>query len=77
MLLRNWKNGDVFQPLGMKGKKKVSDFLIDTKVSMLEKSKIQVLEQQGQIIWLVGYRIDDKFKISASTKRVLVLSLND
>jgi len=75
ILLRNWEQGDSFKPLGMKGNKKVSDFLIDNKVSLLEKKRVKVLEQNNEIIWLVGNRIDDRFKITSQTKKVLVLSI--
>ncbi|PCJ24908.1 MAG: tRNA lysidine(34) synthetase TilS [Flavobacteriales bacterium] len=76
MILREWINGDVFQPLGMKGNKKVSDFLIDNKISLINKKRIKVLESGSQILWLVGLRIDDKLKITPSTKKVLLLSVN-
>lgn len=77
MVLRTWEKGDVFQPFGMNGNKKVSDFLIDNKISIVEKKRVKVLESNHQIIWLVGKRIDDKFKITSSTKKVLLLSVED
>lgn len=73
--LRVWKNGDSFQPLGMIGKKKISDFLIDNKISLLKKRDIKVLVQDGVITWIVGHRIDDSFKITSNTKRALILSI--
>lgn len=73
MQIRNWKEGDVFQPFGMKGKKKVSDFLIDNKVSIVNKKQVKVLVQNKEIVWLIGYRISDKYKTRASTNRVLIL----
>ncbi len=75
LVLRTWKQGDTFTPLGMKGNKKVSDFLIDTKVSILEKKKVRVLEQNGNIIWLVGHRISDHYKITAQTTQTLILAI--
>ena len=75
LVLRSWKSGDVFRPLGMKGKKKVSDFLIDNKISILAKKDTKVLAQNGALIWLVGHRIDDEFKITSKTKRALILSV--
>jgi tRNA(Ile)-lysidine synthase len=69
---RRWKEGDSFQPLGMKGKKKVSDFLIDEKVSLVDKQSITVMTSGEQIVWIVGMRIDDRVKITPQTKRVLV-----
>jgi tRNA(Ile)-lysidine synthase len=71
---RRWKEGDSFQPLGMKGTKKVSDFLIDKKISIIEKQSIMVMTSGNDIVWLVGMRIDDRFKITPSTKRVLVIT---
>lgn len=71
--IRRWEEGDFFQPLGMKGKKKVSDFLIDNKVSIVDKQYVKVLIQKGEIVWLIGHRISEKYKITPSTKRVLIL----
>jgi len=75
LYLRTWVEGDFFQPFGMKGNKKVSDFLIDNKVSVVEKQTVKVLVQNGETIWLVGHRISDKYSVSSSTKRVLQLSI--
>jgi tRNA(Ile)-lysidine synthase len=77
LTLRNWEQGDVFQPLGMKGNKKVSDFLINNKISINDKRSIKVLESDSQIIWIVGYRINDNFKVTSSTKKSLILSIQD
>jgi tRNA(Ile)-lysidine synthase len=73
---RTWREGDAFCPLGMKHKKKLSDFLIDSKISVSEKANVTVLESSGQIIWVVGYRIDNRFKVTAQTKRTLIVSLS-
>jgi tRNA(Ile)-lysidine synthase len=72
---RKWKPGDFFFPLGMKNRKKVSDFLIDEKVSMADKDSLTVLESNGQIVWVVGHRIDDRFKVTDKTNRVIKISL--
>ncbi len=74
LTLRSWQQGDRFVPLGMKGEKKVSDFFADTGVPAYARGRHPVLlDAQGQIIWLCGLRIDDRFRITSSTSRVLRL----
>ncbi len=72
--LRNWKKGDRFNPLGMKGSKKISDFLIDEKISSNGKKHQLVLLNARKIVWVVGLRIDDRFKLTSKTKKVIKLS---
>lgn len=72
--LRKWREGDRFIPLGMMEEKKVSDYLIDAKVSMAEKSRQFVLTSAGRIVWLVGQRIDNRHKITSKTENVLRLT---
>lgn len=74
LTLRKWKDGDSFHPLGMKGKKKVSDFLIDEKLSLIDKQSVMLLTSGEDVVWIVGMRLDDRFKITMDTKRVLVIT---
>lgn len=73
---RYWQSGDSFYPLGMKNRKKLSDFLIDRKVPLASKNGISVLESAGEIIWIVGHRIDNRYKISPTTERVISFSVH-
>ncbi len=72
-LIRKWKPGDRFIPLGMKKPKKVSDFLTDEKVKSSEKKDKLLLLNKNLIVWVIGHRIDDRVKITKKTKRILKL----
>ena len=71
LVLRRWRKGDFFRPLGMKGFKKMSDFFIDQKLSIADKESVWLLQSGENIVWVVGIRMDDRFKITNRTKRVL------
>ena len=73
--IRKWKAGDKFQPIGMKGTKKISDFLSDEKISSLEKKERLVLTNSGRIVWVIGLRIDERFKVTTETKKILKLTI--
>lgn len=74
-ILRRWKDGDRFVPLGLKGSKKISDFLNEQKISSIKKKEQLVLTNGGRIVWVLGLRIDDRFKLTRKTKKVYKLCL--
>lgn len=76
LLIRKWKQGDYFQPLGMSGFKKVSDFFIDEKIPLHEKENIWILCSSEKIVWIMGLRIDNRFKVTPQSKQVLKIEIN-
>lgn len=72
---RTWREGDSFHPLGMPHKKKLSDFLIDQKISVTEKKSVTVLVSGNEIAWVVGMRLDDRFKVKPQTTEVVAFRL--
>ena len=75
LYIRSWKEGDFFVPLGMKHRKKVSDFFVDLKISRVEKRKIPIVESEGNIVWVAGCRIDDRYKITPASTEAYKLSI--
>ena len=73
--IRKWKVGDKFQPIGMKGTKKISDFLSDEKISSINKKEYLVLTNDAKIVWVIGLRIDERFKVTSNTKKILELTV--
>lgn len=73
LLIRSWEQGDRFQPLGMKGQKKVSNFLISLKIPLTLKKEVPVVEDAGKsIVAILPWRIDDNFKVTSKTKKVII-----
>ncbi|HQJ75298.1 MAG TPA: tRNA lysidine(34) synthetase TilS [Bacteroidota bacterium] len=74
-ILRKWKDGDYFYPFGMNGRKKISDFLTDIKISSSEKNNVWVLLNNDKIVWIVGLRLDNRFRCNEKTKKYLKLEM--
>ena len=75
LTLRRWTNGDTFFPFGMNRQKKLSDFFIDQKLNLKQKAETWLLLSQNQIVWVVGLRLDNRFKITESTQEVLEIKM--
>lgn len=75
LILRRWQKGDYFQPLGMQQMKKLSDFFIDQKLSIPEKENVWILANGEEIVWIVGIRLDDRYKVTAATKNLFEAKL--
>ncbi len=71
LTVRKWEKGDYFYPIGLQGKKKLSKYFKDEKISVLEKENIWLLCDQNKIVWVIGKRMDDRFKITKDTKEIL------
>lgn len=73
--VRNWKRGDIFRPLGMKGTRKLSDFWIDLKVPRSDRKRVPLIFKDDNLVWVAGYRLSEDFKITDSSRRVLKIEL--
>ena len=74
LVLRNWEKGDYFYPFGMKGKKKLSKFFKDEKMDLISKEKQWLLCSGDDIVWIVGRRADERFKVDGSTMKILKIT---
>ncbi|MEO8146024.1 MAG: tRNA lysidine(34) synthetase TilS [Bacteroidia bacterium] len=75
--LRTWKKGDYFHPIGMKGRrKKLSDYFTDEKISLPDKEHIWLLLSGNEICWVIGKRSDERFKVTAETKKMLQIAVS-
>lgn len=73
LILRHWKKGDYFYPLGLNGRQKLQDFFTNQKIPRLQKARIWILESGGEICWIMGYRLDERFKITTDTKKYIII----
>jgi len=74
LIIRHWQHGDYFFPLGMNQIKKLSDFFVDTKIPVPDKQQTWIMASGKKIVWIMGHRIDHRFRITEKTSRVLKLS---
>ncbi len=74
--LRKWQEGDKFKPLGMDNLKKLSDFFTDNKLNLFQKSELWLLTSANEIVWIVGHRIDNRFKITENTSKAIVVKFS-
>ncbi len=77
LIVRSRRTGDYFYPYGFGRKKKLQDFFVDLKIPRDERDSVPVVEDSGRIVWIAGYRMDDRFKITEDTKRFLILRIEN
>lgn len=76
LVIRHWRKGDIFYPFGMKQKKKLSDFFIDNKFSILKKENTWLLCSGNDIVWIIGHRTDNRYRITNQTKELVIFEMN-
>ncbi len=76
LILRRWQFGDYFQPLGMKGMKKLSNYFVDEKFSLPEKERTWLLTNGEEVVWIIGNRLDERYKVTAETKNLLIVTVD-
>jgi tRNA(Ile)-lysidine synthase len=76
LTVRTWQKGDYFYPFGMQGKKKLSKFFKDEKLSLLEKEKTLLLCSKDDIVWIINKRADNRFKVKDETKNILKIIID-
>ncbi|MHB9055164.1 MAG: tRNA lysidine(34) synthetase TilS [Paludibacteraceae bacterium] len=77
LTIRKWHNGDVFQPFGMEQNKKISDFFINSKLNRFQKDNVWILLSEDKIVWIVGLRTDNRFRITEKTQNIVEISFKD
>jgi tRNA(Ile)-lysidine synthase len=77
LTIRRWQEGDIFQPFGMTGGKKLSKFFKDEKFSLLDKANVWLLCSESKIVWIVGKRQDERFKVTTTTTKILKINYNN
>lgn len=77
LILKHWEEGEDFYPFGMRGKKKLSKFFKDEKLSLLEKERIYILYNKDEVVWIIGMRMDNRYKVTEKTKRILKMKYSE
>ena len=77
LVIRNFQPGDRFVPLGMSGHKKLKDFFIDLKVPAEDRTRVPILTHNDTLMWVCGFRIDERFKVTPDTKKVLRVTFDE
>lgn len=77
LTIRKWKEGDYFYPSGMQGKKKVSKYFKDEKFTLFQKQDAWILESNNQIVWIIGHRADERFKVENTTQTIIQITYNN